>query len=70
MDKFYNETLIKLENEIKELEIETDCSIECIEAVIQLIIQSLADLKEFVLKNDFKNIEEEIHFFLSYFTDN
>jgi len=36
MDKFYNETLAKLENEIKELEIETDCSIERIEAVINL----------------------------------
>ena len=34
MDKFYNQTLIKLESEIKELEIETDCSIERIEAVI------------------------------------
>ncbi len=39
MDKFYNQTLIKLESEIKELEIEADCSIERIEAVIQLIHQ-------------------------------
>jgi len=63
MDKFYNETYLKLETAIQELEIETDCSITRIEAVIELIIQSLSDLKEFILKNDFKNMEEEIHFF-------
>lgn len=63
MDKFYNETCLKLETAIQELEIETDCSLIRIEAVIQLIIQSLADLKEFVMKKDFKNKEEEIQFF-------
>lgn len=35
MNKFYNETLLKLETAINELEIETDCSIQRIEAVIQ-----------------------------------
>ena len=60
MDKFYNETYLKLETAIQELEIETDCPIKRIEAVIHHIIQSLADLKDFVLKNDFKNMEEEI----------
>lgn len=63
MDKFYNETYLKLETAIQELEIETDYPIKRIEAVIQLIIQSLADLKEFVLKSDFKNVDDEIHFF-------
>ncbi|RKD16347.1 tetracycline regulation of excision RteC [Pelobium manganitolerans] len=63
MEKFYNEIYLKLETEIQELEIETDCPIKRIEAVIQLIIQSLADLKEFVLKKGFKNIAEEIYFF-------
>ena len=63
MDKFYNETYLKLETAIQELEIETDCPIKRIEAVIHHIIHSLADLKDFVLKNDFKNTEEEIHFF-------
>ena len=63
LEKFYNETYFKLETAIQELEIETDCPIKRIEAVIQLIIKSLADLKGFVLKNDFKNLEEEIHFF-------
>ncbi|CAA7193955.1 RteC domain-containing protein [Chryseobacterium potabilaquae] len=63
MEKFYQETLHKLETAIDELEIEADNSMQRIEAVMQLVIQSLADLKEFVLKNDFKNMEEEIHFF-------
>ncbi|WP_293956639.1 MULTISPECIES: RteC domain-containing protein [unclassified Sphingobacterium] len=63
MDKFYNETYLKLETAIQELEIETDCPIRRIESAMQLIIQSLADLKKFVMKNDFKNMEEEIHFF-------
>jgi RteC protein. len=63
MDKFYNETYLKLETAIQELEIETDCSLQRIEAAIQLILQSLLDLKEFVLKSDFKNVEEEINFF-------
>lgn len=63
MDKFYNETYLKLETAIQELEIESDCPIKRIEAVIQLVIQSFSDLKKFVLKNDFKNTEEEIHFF-------
>jgi len=63
MDKFYKETYLKLETAIEELEIETDHSIKKMEAAIQLIIQSLSDLKNFVLKKDFKNMEEEIQFF-------
>jgi hypothetical protein len=61
MDKFYNETLAKLENEIKEFEIEADCSIERIEAVIQLIIKCLFDVKIY-FKRGFKNVDEEIRF--------
>ena len=64
MDKFYNETLHKLETAINELEIEADnCSIQRVEAIIQLIIQTLSKLKEYVLKRGFKNTDEEIHFF-------
>ena len=63
MDKFYNETLYKLEAEIRELEFETDCPIQRIETVMPIIIQCLSELKEYVLKNGFKNIEEEIYFF-------
>ncbi|AZA56939.1 RteC domain-containing protein [Chryseobacterium shandongense] len=63
MDKFYNETLHKLETVINELEIETDCPIKRIEAVIHLIVNSLSEVKEFVIKKGFKNIDEEIRFF-------
>ena len=55
LDKFYNETLHKLETAINELEIEADnCSIQRVEAIIQLIIQTLSKLKEYVLKRGLK----------------
>ena len=63
MDKFYNEALHKLETKIEELEIEPDCPIQRIEAVIKLIIKCLSEVKEFVLKKGFKNVDEEIRFF-------
>ncbi len=55
--------LTKLENEIKELEIETDCPIQRIEAVIKTVIKCLSDVKQFVLNREFKNIDEEVRFF-------
>jgi hypothetical protein len=63
MEKFYIETLRKLETAIQELEIETDCPIQRIEAVIVIIINSLSNLKEYVLEKGFKNTDEEIRFF-------
>lgn len=63
MDKFYKKTLYELELAINELEIETDCPIQRIEAVIVIIVSSLSKLKQFVLKRDFINIDEEIRFF-------
>lgn len=63
MDNFYNKILDGLETAIYDLEIETDCPIQRIEAVISLIVQNLSDLKDYVLKKGFKNIEQEIHFF-------
>jgi hypothetical protein len=63
MDNFYNETYLKLETAIQELEIETDCSVQRIEAVIHLIVENLSELKERVLKRGFKNTDEEIRFF-------
>lgn len=63
MDKFYNETLHKLETAINELEIDDNCSIQRIEAVIELIAKTLTDLKQFVLNRGFKNTDEEILFF-------
>ncbi|MDA3613498.1 RteC domain-containing protein [Polluticaenibacter yanchengensis] len=63
MEKFYNEGLKKLEAEISEIEIEVDISIEKIETIIQLIINCVSDLKEFILNRGFKNESEEIRFF-------
>ncbi|SFQ76272.1 RteC domain-containing protein [Flavobacterium akiainvivens] len=63
MDKFINETLHKLEIEIKEVEIESNISIQQLEVVINLIIKLLGNLKEFVLKKGFSNIDKEIYFF-------
>lgn len=63
MIKFYTKILNKLVTTIHELELETDCSIQKTETIIKLIIQSLSNLKEYVLKNGFKNTEEEILFF-------
>lgn len=45
MEKFYNETLYKLEFSINELEIETDCSIQQVETVIHLILKCLSEVK-------------------------
>lgn len=63
MDKFYKKTLFELETIINQQEVQIDNPIKRIETVIQLIIKSLSDLKEFVLKNDFKDMEAEIYFF-------
>ncbi|MDY9918940.1 RteC protein [Porphyromonadaceae bacterium KH3R12] len=63
MDKFYKETLHKLETAINELEIESDCSLQRIEAVIHLIVKCLSEVKEYVSERGFKNIDEEIRFF-------
>lgn len=64
MDRFYNEILCKLETSIRELKFdETDCLIKRSEATIHLIIKCLSEVKEYVLKNGFENIDEEISFF-------
>src|SRR5690606_29322808 len=63
MDKFYNETLCEWETAIGELEVEADCSIQRIEAVIHLILECLSEVKKHVLKKGFKNNDEEIRFF-------
>ena len=63
MDKFYKETLSKLELKISELEVEVDCSLQRTEAAINLILECLSELKEYVLRRGFKNTNEEIRFF-------
>ncbi|WP_449325341.1 RteC domain-containing protein [Sphingobacterium pedocola] len=55
--------MFKLEVAINDLEIETDYSIQRIETAIKYIISSLSELKQFVIKKDFKSIQEEIYFF-------
>lgn len=54
MDKIYNETLSELETTIGELEVEADCSIQRIEAVIHLILEFLSEVKKHVLKKGLK----------------
>lgn len=61
--KFYNETLSKLETAIDELEIETDCSVQRMEAVIHFILECLSEPKGYVLKRGLKSTDEEIRFF-------
>lgn len=63
MDKFYDETLSKLDTAMSEMEIEPDFSIQRMEAVIHLVLKCLSELKEYVLKRGFKNTNEEIRFF-------
>jgi len=60
MNKFYNETLHRLKTTVNELEVEADCSIQRIEAVILLIVECLSELKEYVLKTGFSDEDEEI----------
>ncbi len=61
MTKFFNETLHKLETEITEIEAES--CFQKVEAIINLIVNSLSELREYVLKNEFQDKEEEIRFF-------
>ncbi|KPE52585.1 RteC domain-containing protein [Chryseobacterium indologenes] len=63
MENYFNKSVHKLETTILELESDTDGSIHKTETIIKLIVQNLSDLKEYVLKNGFKNIDEEIYFF-------
>ena len=59
METFYSEKLSNLEMATNDLEVEADCSIQRMEAVIYLILECLSDLKEYVLKRGFKNTDEE-----------
>ena len=63
MKQFYNEKISELEIVIDEVEIETDCSLYRLETVIHLVLECLSELKAYILKRGFKNINEEILFF-------
>lgn len=56
MDKFYDETLHKLETAINELEFEDDYSIQRIEAVINLILDSLSEIRNMWQKQDLRTM--------------
>ena len=63
MNNYFKEIFHNLETAINELEIEADCSIQRIEAVIHLILECLSEVKERIFKKGFKNVDEEIRFF-------
>lgn len=63
MTEFYKRAYNELENKINELLIEQENQLASFEKVIAIIVQKLGKLKEYVLKTDFKNQQEEIHFF-------
>lgn len=63
VEKYFNNTIERLEAAINNLEFEVDNQLQAIEEVIYLIIEYLFNLKEYVLKRNFRNIDEEIRFF-------
>lgn len=63
MQKYYDVILQNLETKIHELDVEIDAPIQRIETIIVLIVNSLAELKAFVLEKGFKDTKEEILFF-------
>ncbi len=62
-NKFYNETLNRLETAINGLEVEANCLLQRTEAIISTITQCLSEVKEYVLKTGFSDEDEEIRFF-------
>lgn len=62
-DKFYNDILNKLETAINGLEIEIENQLNEDRSPILVVMQSLFELKEYVLKTEFVNEDEEISFF-------
>lgn len=63
MEKYYTECIHRLEEQIQGLTIELDNPILLPQEIVELLIECLSKLKQFVLKRGFNNIEEEIHFF-------
>ncbi len=61
MEKRYNEYIGKLEEKTQEIEVGNP--ILSSKKVIELLMECIAELKQFVLDRGFKNIEEEILFF-------
>ena len=60
---YYKKVFNELENQINELLFEQENQLTTYEQVIEVILQKMAKLKEYVLKTGFKNTQEEIYFF-------
>lgn len=63
MDTYCNKKLIQLEERLSELSLEIDDPIAFSEAAVQNILNSLSELKLFIVGRNFKTEEEEIQFF-------
>ena len=63
MNNFCKEVIQKLDEEIKELSFEEDNIILLSEAVVELILVRIKQIKQYVLEKGFKDIDEEINFF-------
>jgi len=63
MKRFCADQLNKLEEDINENSLNENIDISSSEKAIALIFKHLAILKQYVIKNDFKNEDEEIYFF-------
>lgn len=63
MEKFFSDSLIKLEETINEFDFESDYSIQRLEVIIDKIVKDLASLKAFVSNKGFISMEQEIRFF-------
>lgn len=63
MNNYCNDKIKSLNDEINELITELENPIYLSEKVIELILKTMAEIKDFISKRGFKNEEEEIHFF-------
>lgn len=63
MTGYYKKAFNELENQMNELLFEQENQLTSYELVIEIILQKMTKLKEYVLKTGFKNTQEEIYFF-------
>lgn len=66
MTGYYKKAFNELENQMNELLFEQENQLTSYELVIEIILQKMTKLKEYVLKTGFKNTQEEIYFFLAH----
>ena len=63
MTGYYKKAIDDLEEQINELTYEQDNLLVSYEKAIKVILAKIAELKKYILKKEFKNQQEEIHFF-------